>query len=197
MCAPLKNLGESCGGAAECMSGFCAGGVCCDSACTGTCQACNRPGALGTCGIATGLCGLCTTCDSSGQCSQPAADDSACGTISCAGLSTECRVYADLMSTRCAAAGLCHRPNDPAVCTQSTDRADGTPCSAGMCLRGQCVARPPVDAGTDAGTAGGGGSSGEGGCGCAVGARARTPAPWWLVALLLLYRPRFSRRRAL
>ena len=36
----LKGNGQSCAGAAECLSGFCAQGVCCGSACQGACQSC-------------------------------------------------------------------------------------------------------------------------------------------------------------
>ncbi|MBI3181308.1 MAG: hypothetical protein HYZ28_04115 [Myxococcales bacterium] len=48
----LQKQGGSCTLGAECGSGFCSGGVCCDSACTGSCQACNVAGRLGVCGPA-------------------------------------------------------------------------------------------------------------------------------------------------
>ncbi|EYF00860.1 Hypothetical protein CAP_8949 [Chondromyces apiculatus DSM 436] len=42
--------GQACTGEDECLSGFCVDGVCCDSTCEGACQACDAPGAEGTCG---------------------------------------------------------------------------------------------------------------------------------------------------
>lgn len=48
------SLGEACGSADECESGFCRDGVCCESACSGTCRACSRAakgkGEDGVCG---------------------------------------------------------------------------------------------------------------------------------------------------
>lgn len=48
-CVPRKGNGQACGGAPECLSGFCSRGVCCDVACTGACQSCVLPGAQGGC----------------------------------------------------------------------------------------------------------------------------------------------------
>lgn len=42
--------GSPCSRNGQCMSGFCAPeGVCCNRACTGSCEACNLPGSAGTC----------------------------------------------------------------------------------------------------------------------------------------------------
>ena len=67
-------LGQSCGGAAECASGFCVSGVCCNEQC-GMCQACNLPGAAGTCApvpkLSDDSASGCTgdrTCDGLGHC---------------------------------------------------------------------------------------------------------------------------------
>lgn len=55
-CKAKKTNGTACGAAHECSSGFCPAqdGVCCDSACTGTCMACSAAkkgsGADGVCG---------------------------------------------------------------------------------------------------------------------------------------------------
>jgi len=38
-----------CATGADCLSGHCVDGVCCESACTGACQTCNQAAALGTC----------------------------------------------------------------------------------------------------------------------------------------------------
>ncbi len=41
--------GQPCQQAGECESGYCVDGLCCDSTCQGQCEACNEPGAEGTC----------------------------------------------------------------------------------------------------------------------------------------------------
>ncbi|HWO11198.1 MAG TPA: hypothetical protein VNN80_17005, partial [Polyangiaceae bacterium] len=43
---PKRGLGESCGGAAECGSGNCVQGVCCNSACNGVCSTCAGTGGI-------------------------------------------------------------------------------------------------------------------------------------------------------
>jgi hypothetical protein len=47
----FKSNNSPCGSSAECASGQCVDGVCCDTACTGTCQACNVTGRVGTCSV--------------------------------------------------------------------------------------------------------------------------------------------------
>ena len=42
-------LGAPCFAGADCSTGLCVDGVCCNSACGGLCQACNNPGSEGTC----------------------------------------------------------------------------------------------------------------------------------------------------
>ena len=73
----LKALGTACGGGAECVGSQCADGVCCDTACTGNCMACDIAGAEGTCSDAapgTDPGGDCAggSCDGSGLCSDGA-----------------------------------------------------------------------------------------------------------------------------
>ena len=66
-----KGIGAVCGSDAECLSGHCADGYCCNTACTGTCEACNLATTLGTCTpvkgkAAHGSCpGAGTTCGAS------------------------------------------------------------------------------------------------------------------------------------
>ncbi len=81
-----KVNGASCGGAAECDSGFCVDGVCCGTACGGTCNACSAAktdGANGTCGdvkVDTDPENECTgalTCNASGACEK--ATGASCG----------------------------------------------------------------------------------------------------------------------
>jgi hypothetical protein len=96
----LAGQGESCSGSGGCPAGlFCVDGVCCDSACTGQCQACNLSGSVGTCATVTsGLPrGTRTGCGGSGAC-----------TGTCTGASPIQCTYPD-SSTVCGAAcdGTC------------------------------------------------------------------------------------------
>lgn len=43
------DFGQACAANFECSSGFCTDGVCCNNACTGTCEKCNLPGTIGFC----------------------------------------------------------------------------------------------------------------------------------------------------
>ncbi|MEZ4310772.1 MAG: hypothetical protein R3F14_22240 [Polyangiaceae bacterium] len=45
----LGSAGAACAAGNECTSGFCADGVCCDTACDGTCVSCKLAGTVGTC----------------------------------------------------------------------------------------------------------------------------------------------------
>lgn len=80
--------GSACASGAECQSGFCVDGVCCNSACSGTCQACNNAGSVGTCSnIAAGAdpaneCAGAAVCNGAGACK--ALNGSACS------LNSEC-----------------------------------------------------------------------------------------------------------
>ena len=56
----------ACTSNSQCSSGFCVGGVCCNSACTNQCQACNLPGSIGTCTAKTNGSG----CDDANLCTQ-------------------------------------------------------------------------------------------------------------------------------
>jgi hypothetical protein len=124
----------ACSSPAQCASGFCVDGVCCDTACTGSCEACSASkkgqGADGTCGV------IALYADPDNEC-----DDGACdGSGSCkkyngatCGATTEC------LSGNCADGFCCGAP-----CTE-TCRA----CSIakrGGGFDGQCG---PIAAGTD------------------------------------------------
>jgi hypothetical protein len=85
----LAGLGTVCATGTSCASGFCAGGVCCDSACDL----------------------LCEQCSPSGSC-EMAPDDSRCGTIDCPS-DTACSDYATSLTTnRCAERGACKTSSD-------------------------------------------------------------------------------------
>ena len=84
-----KPVGATCGNDVECNSSFCAQGVCCATACTGTCKSCALSGSAGTCtNVPAGqdplmqcadagamTCGLDGTCDGAGACRMYALGD--------------------------------------------------------------------------------------------------------------------------
>jgi hypothetical protein len=53
-CVPKKSDGTACGGDNECVNAHCADGYCCNSACTGTCSACDVSAKLGVCSVVDG-----------------------------------------------------------------------------------------------------------------------------------------------
>jgi hypothetical protein len=79
-----KGKAQSCRCDQECQTGFCVDGVCCSSACTETCKACNLPSSLGDCALVPAggrpsdptdcvastpaTCGRDGTCDGRGGC---------------------------------------------------------------------------------------------------------------------------------
>ncbi|MBT9561204.1 MAG: hypothetical protein IV100_34740, partial [Myxococcales bacterium] len=60
--------GGTCGSNAQCVSGLCVDGVCCTSACTGACEACDVAGAIGTCTPVPDGQDLDTECAGDGTC---------------------------------------------------------------------------------------------------------------------------------
>jgi hypothetical protein len=101
-CGQQCATGADCGVGADCVSGFCADGVCCNSACTATCMACNLVAAVGTCMNTPQLqedangamvCTLTNACDGLGACKkdtgQPCAADTECASGNCLGAMCE------------------------------------------------------------------------------------------------------------
>ena len=149
-----KANGQACAGAYECASAACVDGVCCNSACTGTCTACTaaRTGqADGTCAaiVSGGTDGRCTanppcgndgTCDGSGSC-HVAPLGTSCG----AGSSCSNGVLQP--ATICNGAGSCVMPPPQTcapficggstcstMCTTDADCASNATCQGGVCL---------------------------------------------------------------
>jgi hypothetical protein len=108
----LLGIGSACSQNAECGSGFCADGVCCNSACNGTCQSCSLAGTVGACtNIPSGgtdnnpVCGGTSVCDGSGGCKKGDG-------VSCGG-NSECLHgnCVDMVCCNTACSGLCQACN--------------------------------------------------------------------------------------
>jgi len=133
-CSAKKALGQSCSLANECVSNQCVDGYCCNSACSGLCNACSTAkkgsGANGDCGpINAGIdpdeecqleagCGQDGTCNGASACRLKLAGVS-CGSSQCVGNTVKGQV--------CDGDGLCI--ND----------AVGTDCSPHLCSGGACI----------------------------------------------------------
>ncbi|WP_282421188.1 MYXO-CTERM sorting domain-containing protein [Polyangium sp. 15x6] len=156
----------ACMTSAECESGFCVDGVCCDTACgggiMGDCQACSvaagaamdgtcAPLSAGTvCRASVGVCDVAEACDG-------AAND--CPADAKAAAGTECRASAGA----CDVAETCD--GQTLDCPADGFAIDGTPCAAGACEGGVCM----VGEGGAGGAGGAGGMAGAGGAGGAGG----------------------------
>jgi hypothetical protein len=120
-CVPKKDTGSGCVSGSECKSGFCSDTVCCDSACSGNCDTCSGPGAVGQCKpLAAGAAGV------------PACP----GPVSCNGSAVDCPISCGGGNPACPAGFFCNPQNQ--LC--SAQRDNGTTCAgAGECKSGQCV----------------------------------------------------------
>ncbi|MBL8717532.1 MAG: hypothetical protein JNL79_16215, partial [Myxococcales bacterium] len=160
-CVPRKANGVTCTTAVSCSSGACVDGVCCDTACTGQCEACALPGREGTCtavkgapvgraactGAGTGTpCG--PVCDGSKRdgCAYLASGVTPCSKNGCAG-------GIETHASTCDGKGAC--ADAPKTCGAYACAADacksacGTKadCAAGhLCVSNACVPAPGLGA---------------------------------------------------
>jgi hypothetical protein len=156
-CVPKRKNGLACVADGDCGSGICVDGVCCDSRCSGQCEACDVPGSFGTCAPVTGaprngralcagvgagtVCGI--RCDGSDrtQCTYPGA------TVACGGKGCSAGVARRLSA--CDGAGLCADTSTSCgayacgvdaclnACTTGADCAAGHYCKAGACVKAE------------------------------------------------------------
>jgi len=96
-CVAKKAAGATCGAANECGSGHCVDGVCCDTACTGQCQACDVLGKIGACSPVVGA---------------PKGTRPSCGGI---GAGTACGARCDGIDV-----AACHLPGTTTACGADT-----------------------------------------------------------------------------
>ncbi len=145
----------ACIGHAECASGYCVDGVCCESACTGQCETCNAGAAAGFCTPVTGapkagraacdgvgagtVCGK--RCDGQNRtaCVYPLSGSVPCNSNACTG-------GEETKQSFCNGSGLCAdtpKPCSPYVCgatsckiscAANTDCAGGYRCKSGFCV---------------------------------------------------------------
>src|SRR5262249_37141853 len=145
-----------------CDSGHCANGVCCESACNGTCQRCGG----------TGLCNLAPV------------DDATCSATDCSGLATECVDYA--AGARWEAFAVVRLPGDPGACT-AMPKTNGTMCAAvGCTTMGGCMDGACVCGAFKPGASASGVSPQFANPGCAVGGGRGTSSFWLALALALI-----------
>jgi len=129
-CGKLAD-GQPCAMASDCAHNFCQQGVCCGTACTGTCASCALPGTMGTCtAVPAGQ-------DPLTQCADQGA--ATCGTDGSCNGSGACRKYAS--GTTCVAASCTGTTLTPAA-TCNTSNACVTPanvsCAPYGCGTGAC-----------------------------------------------------------
>jgi hypothetical protein len=192
VCVPQEINGTACAATADCASGFCVDGVCCNTACTGSCQTCAATNSLGTCKAADAgtdpraecsatdpsTCGDDGFCDGAGACRKHVAGTvclaASCSTATAHAASTcngsgACNVGANTScgAYQCDAAGLA------CAATCATDAN----CSGGFCAAGACYASPLNLAGNgDVEYANGTGWSSHGGGSLVINNGATSPA---------------------
>lgn len=124
---PLAPDGTACTDGAECAAGNCVDGVCCESACDGTCEACVAALTGGT----DGECSTVLAADPEDECDASGCQSGACGSGACELLpaSTVCRAAA----AACDVAEVCDGVSP--LCPTDAVASEGTTCRpvAGDC----------------------------------------------------------------
>ena len=156
-CVPDEPNGTACARDAECQTGQCVDGVCCDSPCGGDCRGCSAAvkgqGADGVCEpVVAGTdpdnncpadppdsCGADGLCDGTGQCRQFAPSTTSCGATTCDGNSVEGRLCNGsgqcLTSTGIDCAPFaCIGDACALSCTTDAECASGNRCNGAVCV---------------------------------------------------------------
>ncbi|MHB8879334.1 MAG: hypothetical protein ACYC8T_37035 [Myxococcaceae bacterium] len=114
------SLGWPCSAGSQCNSNICADGVCCSTACTGSCNACNLSGSAGTCSLTPAL----------------SPGNPSCAPYLCSGTAGACPTQC-LADSECAATHYC-RTTGQKTCIPR--KANGQGCGASReCLSTFCV----------------------------------------------------------
>ncbi len=149
-----KENGQSCATGSDCVNGYCADYICCDSACQGTCMACNLTGSAGKCvkvplgqqdQSAASPCTNPSACDGNGVCKL--SNGQACGVGSqCA--SGNCMDYVCCDNACQGTCMTCSLAGKKGTCSYvqagQTDGNATTPCSGGKVCdgKGSCRVAP-------------------------------------------------------
>jgi hypothetical protein len=168
-CVLKIDKGKPCKSKSECLSGSCVDGVCCDSDCTGQCEACDLTGKVGTCSPATGAPhGKRPACVGVGDCIG-ACDGTDVANCKFPGAAKACNLSCSngqQSGGSCDGTGKCQlaaaKACDPYVCDGTSKckvscASDGDCVASAKCSSGKCVPR------SDSGT------SGDGAAGAAAG----------------------------
>jgi hypothetical protein len=164
-CKTRAPVGRTCTADDQCVSGVCADGVCCATACKGLCEACNAGGTEGTCTAITGVPraghGDCPGGGGADACTASACDGTARDTCKAfAGPEVKCREASckdglETLSTICDGKGVCPAAETRACapfacagtkcaskCTTDDDCSKGNRCDVGT---GKCVSNGACD----------------------------------------------------
>ncbi len=119
LCFALQ--GQACSDASQCATGFCTEGICCDSACKGTCLSCTQAGHVGACtAISEGACDV--ACDGDHTLKKVGSPDVDCAPFKCDGKScrVSCASARDCVAPAvCDEGGLCVPPSEATPSTAS------------------------------------------------------------------------------
>jgi V8-like Glu-specific endopeptidase len=141
--------GKTCDANSECTSGSCADGVCCNTACTGSCESCGEAGHEGTCTVlakgqkpraahpscgGTGTCGGVCDGTSATKCVMPGAETTcgkgcADGSVQACNGAGACAKNLCAGNFACASASACKTS-----CASNADCAAGYACTGGACV---------------------------------------------------------------
>ena len=148
VCGTQQAQGAMCNTSTDCVStaANCVDGVCCNSACSGACQACNLAGSMGSCtsvtagtvdplcpAAAAGMCGNTGACASGGACAKKGSTTQ-CSAATCMGASM-------VPASTCNGTDTCPTPA-PVSCGAASCSGSGMSFSqttAGTCSAGACV----------------------------------------------------------
>ena len=129
---------QTCTVAAQCASGFCVDGVCCDTACDGACQSCSLTGKVGICSpvknATDDACTVGSTCDATGACRKDLGRSCSTNTECASG---SCVDGVCCATAACATCQACAVPGFEGKCAPVARFVDDGDCSGTNSCNGQ------------------------------------------------------------